>query len=424
MPPQATLPGSAGIAEWNGALRGGSVKARQAVGEAARRLRQEAQAGGPVKDILEDEALRTAHDVEKELGRGRTRGLLQGVPFAVSELVSVAGRVPPWDSQTDPRLSGDAAIIERLRKARSMPLAVVASPELGGLSQGLLALEDGCAWLAARRLLPFAVAVDFNGNVLRAALAQGCCALRPTFGLTSAFGLAPLGWTLATASVLASCAEDCGTALAQMSGGDSRSPHCPGRAFSYAPQYARSPDQLRAAVAAAEGSDALLAALRGLGLTLTAFPSSDLPAGGMLMVMLAAEAGEALALHLPALRNGDAFLADAQSLSAFDYLHAMRLRRRLQQWFAEATSLAEVMVLPTGSGAHHHAESAAGENQPCPLCDFLSTAILAGAPVYVCARAGEPGFVATARPWSENTLLRLSSALEAALRPRGFPDKA
>ncbi len=412
MPSPAPAPEFASLADLNGALRAGRLRARELVRAAARALEPETKPGGLVRELLEDEALRIARDVERELGRGRTRGLLQGAPFAVSEAVTPAGRRPWWNAGADPRRVEDAAVVSRLRGAKAVPLAVAASPPLGGLVAGQAAAENGCAALVARRLAPFALAVDFNGNVLRGALTQGCCALRPTFGLASAFGLAPLGWTLATAAVLAGNAEDCGTVLARISGGDSRSPHSPGRAFHYAPQYARSPEQIRVAVA--QGSEPLAAAVQNLRAPSAEFPATDLPATAIVETILAAEAGEALEDLVAGFPEGRAWLEDAQSLTAFDYLRAMRLRRMAQDWFAAAAERVDVMVLSW----HRHEHSPLAmepedSHAPCLLCETLSVALLAGAPVYASAVRGGLRFLAIARPGAENTLLRLASALES-----------
>ncbi|MCX7605003.1 MAG: amidase, partial [Bryobacteraceae bacterium] len=294
--------------------------------------------------------------------------------------------------------------------------ALAASPLLGGLAAGQSAAESACASLVARRLAPFALAVDFNGNVLRGELEHGRPPLRPTFGSASAFGIAPLGWTLATAAVLAGNAEDCGTVLAGICGADSRSPHSPGRGFHYAPQYARPPEQLRVAVA--PGGEPLVAALNALRAVLAPFPAPDLPAAAVLETVLAAEAGETFADLLAGSPEGRAFLDEARSLGAFDYLRAMRLRRMAQEWFSSAFERVDVLVLPWEDHRHDPLDSDLQGEEACLLCGSLAVALLAGAPVFASGRPGAPPFCAISRPRSENTLLRLAAALESVL-PRG-----
>ncbi|MGB9609978.1 MAG: amidase family protein, partial [Bryobacteraceae bacterium] len=378
----------------------------------ASRLLEEEVRRGTVRELLESEALRTARDVERELNRGRTRGLLQGAPFAVSETIAVAGRPAPWNPEiNDLRRHEDAAVVERLRRARALLLAVAVSPPIGGVTEGPAAVETACASLVARRLAPFALAADFNGNVLRAALEQGCCALRPTFSLTSGYGVAPLGWTLATAAVLATNAADCGTVLASMSGGDLRSPSSPGRAFRFAPQYAPRPEQMR--VALTPGGDLLRAWLTRARVTLVDLPAVDLPPWDVLETILAAEAGEAFADLLEALPAGREFLSEARSLTAFDYLHAMRLRRKIQEWLSAVFEMADILVL-SWDPRHAHSTQALVENGgDCRTCDMLAAAVLAGAPVFASGCNGRPRFCMIVRPWSENTMLRLAASLDS-----------
>lgn len=410
MPSPAPVPEFASLAALNGALRAGTVTARQLVRKAARALEDEAKPGGRVRALLDGEAGRAARDVDRELKRGRTRGLLQGAPFVLAETVSLAGRRPFWDPDAPNCRVEDAAVVSRLRRARALPVAVAASAPLGGLIEGLDAAESGCAQLVAGQLAPFAIAVDFNGNVLRGALAAGCCALRPTFGLASGFGIAPLGWTLATASVLGRNAEDCGLVLAGLSGGDTRGPHSPGRAFHYAPQYARKPEQIRVAVA--PGGEPIAAALDALRVAIAEFPAPDLPASAILETILAAEAGQACEDLLANEAAARLWLADARSLAAFDYLHAMRLRRMIQDWLADAATRADVWVLPWQPHAHESAASSALAGSDCLFCQSVSAAVLAGAPIFAAAGPGAPRFCAIARPGGENTLLRLAAALE------------
>lgn len=392
------------LLELNGRLRSGAVKAREVAREAARGLKAEAGAGGAVRMLLEDEAVRAARDVERELERGRTRGLLQGAPFGVSELLQTAGRAPLWDGSPDVRLAPDAAAMERLRRARALPLAVLASPPLGGVAEGFSAAETPCASVVARGLLPFAISEDFNGNVLRAALRQGCCALRPTFGTVNGAGAAPLGWTLGAVSAFARTAEDCGHVLAGMSGSGAGCAHSPGRTFRFAPQYARGPEGLRVLVVAGAAER-----VKKSGAEILAAPVPAEPCAEILEVLSAAEAAEALEEELEALEEGRQLLAAAREVSASDYIRAMRWRRSLQEWYAQAFANADLAWIgPGGSGDLESWRD--GEDVPAGV-QWLSAAILAGAPVLACG--GREPFCVTGRPNAENQLLRFAMAAGA-----------
>lgn len=403
------------LLELNGRLRSGEAKAREVAREAARALKEEAETGGAVVAVLEDEAMSAARDVERELKRGRTRGLLQGAPFGVSELLQVSRRAPVWEHGADVRRVEDASAVERLRRARALPLAVLASPQLGGVAAGLGAEEAACASVVGRGLLPFAVSVDFNGNVLRAALHRGCCALRPTFGTVSGHGAAPLGWTFAAVSVLARAAEDCGHVLASMSGADARCAHSPGRTFRFAPEYARQPGLLRVIAVHGGGPGATL--IRNLGAEVVEAPAPGEPCLELLEVLVAAEAAEALEQSLEAEEAGRRLLAAAHELSAVDYIRAMRLRRGVMEWYARAFSWVDLAWIDP-NGVNRNGWT--GEEEPGTGAYWLAAAILAGAPVVACGAAGgRPPFCLLGRPGTENQMLRFAMAVSGGGQGQG-----
>lgn len=398
----------ASLLELNGLLRSGSVKARGLIREAARALEAEAGPGGSVRRILTEEAMEAARAVERELKRGRTRGILQGAPFGVSELLQTARCAPVWDSQAQEKEVEDAAAVSRLRGARAAPLAVLASPALGGVADGLAAGEDVCAGMVARGLLPFAISLDFNGNVLRGALRRGCWALRPTFGTVSGFGAAPLSWTMGAVSVVARTPDDCGHVLAAMSGADSRCAHSPGRSFRFAPEYVRPLRDLRVADAGAE------AGLRArIERSIAGVTAAQKPPGlplEILEVVIAAEAGEALEAELAQAGQFRQYLEEARRLTAFEYLRAMRLRGALRDWYNAALAEVDAVVFSVGRWAAGEPEAGGDGVQN----EWLVSALLAGAPILACGGGGGrglPAFYLTGRAGAENTLLKLASAL-------------
>lgn len=403
----------ASLLELNGLLRSGSVKARGLIRDAARGLEAEAGPGGAVRLIFLKEAMEAARAVERELKRGRTRGILQGAPFGVSELLQTARRAPVWDPQAQKEDVEDAAAVSRLRSARAAPLALLASPAFGGVADGPSAGEDACAEAVSRGLLPFAISLDFNGNVLRAALRRGCWALRPTFGTVSGFGTAPLSWTLGAVSVIARAPDDCGHVLAAMSGADSRCAHSPGRTFRFAPEFARPVRELRAADAGAEAG--LRARLERLAAGVTA---AQKPPGlplEILEVVIAAEAGEALEAELAQAEQSRQYLEQARGLTAFEYLRAMRLRRALQDWYNAALAEVDAVVF----SADRWAAGRPGGGGDGVAQGWLAAALLAGAPMLACGGGEQslPAFCLTGRAGAENTLLRLAAALAQGAPP-------
>jgi len=400
----------ASLLDLNGLLRSGSVKARDVIRRAVQALEAEGARDGSVRQILEREAMSAARGVERELSRGRTRGLLQGAPFGVSELLQVSGRPPFWNADVHPRQVEDAAAVSRLRGAKAIPLAVLSSPPPGAAEFWRSGGADPCAAAVGRRLLPFAIGLDFNGNVLRSALRHGCWALRPTFGTVSGFGTAPVSWTLAAVTPVAGTPEDCGHVLAAMSGGDSRCFHSPGRTFRFVPQYTRLPRKLL--VAEGASVPALSAALAKAGISIDAAPHSKELSGDVLDIVLAAEAGEAMEDEMLSSAEGRELLEQARELTAFDYLRAMRLRREVQEWLNAALDGSDAVIFPAVSLAEPEADAAPQK--------WLATALIAGTPVVAFGGGqGLPAFCLTGRAGAENSLLKLAAALREAAAPSG-----
>lgn len=401
----------ASLLDLNGLLRSGSVKARDVIREAVQALKAEGARDGSVRQILEREAMSAARGVERELSRGRTRGILQGAPFGVSELLQVSGRPPFWNADVHPRQAEDAAAVSRLRGARAIPLALLSSPPPGA-EEFWRSGADPCAAVVGRRLLPFAIGLDFNGNVLRSALRHGCWALRPTFGTVSGFGTAPASWTLAAVTAVAGTPEDCGHVLSAMSGGDSRCFHSPGRTFRFVPQYARLSHKLLAAEGAAVPE--LLTALGKMGAAVESAPRPKGFSRDILEIILAAEACEAMEDEMASAAEGREILEQARELTAFDYLRAMRLRREVQEWFNEALAGSDAVIFPAASLAEPEPETEADAGPQ----EWLATALIAGAPVVAFGGGrGLPAFCLTGRAGAENPLLKLAAVIRDAASP-------
>src|SRR6185295_19363973 len=68
--------------------------------------------------VMADSAIGAAQTAEREIGSGRYRGPLHGIPISVKDLVDVAGTPTTSASAVPPRLATrDAPIVSRLRDA-------------------------------------------------------------------------------------------------------------------------------------------------------------------------------------------------------------------------------------------------------------------------------------------------------------------
>ncbi|UOR01410.1 amidase [Leucobacter allii] len=198
------FPGTA--EELRDALRAGEVSARDAVTDALERLA--ARAGlGAVVSVAAERALEAARAADERLAAlpasERTAALprLHGVPFAVKDLVDVAGLPTTHGSAAlrHPVAAADAPGVAILRASGGIPLAKTQVPELGltAYSENAIApparnpldpertaggSSGGSAAAVAAGLLPFGPGSDGGGSIRIPALACGLVGLKPGLG--------------------------------------------------------------------------------------------------------------------------------------------------------------------------------------------------------------------------------------------------
>ncbi|WP_170976406.1 amidase [Rhizobium sp. FKL33] len=154
-----------------------------------------------------------ARDSARRWERGRQRPL-EGLPFGVKDIIDVRDAGITCGSHfTGDRIAPcDAHVVERLRAAGAIPLAITATTEFaagsphnprfgavtnpwdekrwtGGSSTG-----SGAA--LAARLMPFALGTDTGGSIRVPSCWCGVTGLKPSRELVSRQGVAPLSWTL------------------------------------------------------------------------------------------------------------------------------------------------------------------------------------------------------------------------------------
>ena len=159
--------------------------------------------------VLADRALDEAAALDAECARGRLRGQLHGVPFAVKDLVDVAGEVTAAGS---PKLAAnvaaaDAEVVARLRRAGAVVVGKTRTHEFayGVLTPGTANPWDperiaggssgGSAAAVAAGLVPFAIGSDTAGSIRIPAACCGVVGLKPTYGVVPTAGVVPLSWS-------------------------------------------------------------------------------------------------------------------------------------------------------------------------------------------------------------------------------------
>jgi aspartyl-tRNA(Asn)/glutamyl-tRNA(Gln) amidotransferase subunit A len=406
---------------------------------------------------LNQEALRQAKAVDKDLKRERFRGPLQGIPYGVKDLLAVAGQPTTWGAKPYAAQVFDynAAVIDKISALGGVLTGKLAMVELAGgggyrfasaslTGPGLNPWDrtrwsggssSGSAAAVAAGLVPYAIGSETSGSIVTPASFCGVTALRPTYGLVSRYGAMALSWTLDKLGPFARSAEDCGLILQAIAGKDSRDPGSAGKSFYYTPQYARPIKDLKIGYAPSDFSewvepatrapfDAALGVLKASGVQLVETKLPDFPYGPALSTILNGEMGS---IFEPLIASGKvdeladkpqiAGLKASLELPAKDYLKAMRMRRMIQDEVSKLFGIVDVLVAPGRPGIASKIDQPLdrGAGGPPPKDPGFRAIIqmgnLAGLPALVlpCGFAENMpvALQVVGVPFSENTLLAI-----------------
>jgi aspartyl-tRNA(Asn)/glutamyl-tRNA(Gln) amidotransferase subunit A len=189
--------------------------------------------------VTADAALAQAKAAEAEIATGTWRGPMHGIPYALKDIIDVAGMATTCHSKlrANHRASADATVVTRLRDAGAVLLGKLALHEfaVGGptlelpwpaaLNPWNLDLHpggssSGSAVAVATGLAPGTLGTDTGGSVRNPATCCGIVGLKPTYGLVSRFGVAPLSFSLDHVGPLTRTVEDNAILLGAIAGHD------------------------------------------------------------------------------------------------------------------------------------------------------------------------------------------------------------
>ena len=193
-----------------------------------------------VVTLLESQALAEAGKADAEIGAGRYRGPLHGLPYGLKDLFAVKGTPTTWGVPDfkDRVIDEDAEIVVRLREAGAVLVAKLSTgifaqndQWFGGrtnnpwnLSQGSSGSSAGPASAVAAGCVAFAIGSETQGSIVSPAIRCGITALRPTFGRVSRYGGMVLAWSQDRVGPMCRSAEDCAMVFSVIHGVDPKDP--------------------------------------------------------------------------------------------------------------------------------------------------------------------------------------------------------
>lgn len=441
--------------ELNRRLRARELKAGELIRAFCERLEKVGPRLNALALPLSSDAERRAKDIDRELKRGRTRGVLQGIPFGAKDLLSVAGKKTEWGA---PPYAGQifdhtAAVLTKLDKTGAILTGKLAMIELAGgggyRTAGASSTgpcrnpwdpscwaggsSSGSAAAVAAGLVPFALGSETSGSIITPAAFCGVTGLRPTYGLVSRYGAMPLSWTMDKIGPLAHTAEDCGHILAAIAGGDDRDPGSAGKGFRFFPEFAMKPPDVRVAFSDADFAQLAdermrtpltqaLEGFRSLGYQLKEAKLPEFPYSAIASTIISAEGASVFSELIDAGRHRElkdvrqaAGLEAATDIPARDYLRAMRLRRQIQTAMAEWFRDFDIIVAPARYAVASKLDAALDRSgspaneRPAGFRSLIAMGNLAGLPA-LCLPCGfvdglPVALTLVSRPWNENLLL-------------------
>jgi len=333
--------------------------------------------------VMTQSALTRARRMDQELGAGRDRGPLHGIPVALKDVFSTRGVRTTCGSRifADYVPDHDAAVVEKLEEAGAVMLGKTnmhelaygvtsVNPHYGAVhnvwDQERIAggSSGGSAVAVAAGMVYMAMGTDTGGSIRIPASFCGMVGLKPTYGRVSRYGVVPLDFSLDHMGPITRSVGDAALALEAVAGYDPRDPSSSRRpAGRYLPGERAGLDGLRIGMPGddlLEGADAeVVAALRAAGKTAESLgaqlvqaplPSLDeLSAIGRVILLVEAAAILERDLGRRADFGADvlALLDQGRLIPATDYVNAQRLRRLKCREFSAIWRDVDCLFTPT-----------------------------------------------------------------------------
>lgn len=419
--------------------------------------------------VFREESLETAKQVEAEIRSGKDLGLLHGMPIALKDIIYVEGTRSTAGSnfflEESPQF--DAALVSKLRDAGAIIIGktnlhefafgvTTENPHFGATanpwdtSRVPGGSSGGSASAVVAGCCAGALGSDTGGSIRIPAAVCGHVGLKPTYGRISVHGVLELAQSLDTVGPMCRYVHDVAVMMNTLAGYDSRDVHSENRPV---PDYTEGLDQpirgRKAGIPKQHFFDNLdpeverivndaIKILEGLGVEIVELDLPSAQAGHeVTLTLLKAEAGQFHQQRLAAQRadygvDVRELLEEGLSLSASDYVKAVRVREIVKREFAGAFEEVDCILSPTAPipaplRSTHDLSGGSESNRirprltrntrlinllglpsisvPCGFAQVENSDSAEGLPV---------GLQITGPWWSEKTLLQVAHAYERA----------
>jgi Asp-tRNA(Asn)/Glu-tRNA(Gln) amidotransferase A subunit family amidase len=199
--------------------------------------------------LLENSALQQAAQADAEIGAGKYKGPLHGIPYGIKDLLTVDGTKTTWGAAPfkDQTLSGTATVVKKLNDAGGVLLCKFTMGALamgdiwyGGVTknpwnmkQGSSGSSAGSASGTVAGLVAYSIGTETLGSIVSPSTRCGATGLRPTYGRVSRAGAMALSWSMDKIGPICRSALDCAIVLDAIRGTDNLDKHVRNAAFNY-----------------------------------------------------------------------------------------------------------------------------------------------------------------------------------------------
>jgi len=349
-----------------------------------------------VVTFLDDVATSEAKRADAEIGAGKYKGPLHGIPWGAKDIIAVKGYKTTWGSPAfkEQSFDYDASVVEMLRDAGAVLIAKLTTGELasgdnwfGGqtknpwnLAQGSSGSSAGPSSATAAGAVGFAIGTETSGSILSPAARCGLAGLRPTFGRISRHGVMALSWTQDRLGPICRYAEDCAIVMQALAKPDGRDMSVSDIPFNWNAQLdvkklrvgivKESFDELTTDLVKRNAAQ-VLDTLKSIGvskLTPIAVPDFTTNVSAINVEAITFFDEHARAGRMKEARNGGRPIG--RLIPAVEYLRSQRVRMMMMEKLAEATAGIDVYVVAanpsTGGGPAASTTTASEPPRPQP----------------------------------------------------------